>query len=173
MPGTCVRTAARILVEVSGRDSPAGHLAAYKDDRHKIPYDRPDLLLGADVDLTEARQVADRAFAAEPLDGGELRMLLRELQGWYEDWIVSEQEQFPLQRVQALEALCRTATHGGAYRGATAAGLAAVCAGPLRKFCGHCARRGPPVRGQLRGPVRRYQADETLLRYKLHAAPGR
>jgi DNA-binding SARP family transcriptional activator len=139
-----------------------------------ITADGPDLVLDAEVDLTEARQVADRAFAAQPLDGGELRMLLRDLlPGWYEDWIVSEQEQFHLQRVQALEAVCRTATHDGAYRDATAAGLAAVCAEPLRESAVTALVEAHLGEGNRFEALRRYQAYESLLRCELDTAPGR
>ena len=45
----------------------------------------------------------------------------------------AEQDQFHLQRIQALEEVCRTATETHDFGPATSAGLAAVCAEPLRE----------------------------------------
>ena len=93
-----------------------------------------ELRLMADVDLDDAHEVAALALTSTGLEPHQVELLRHDLlPGWYEEWLVPEQDQFHLQRIQALEEVCRTATETHDFGPATSAGLAAVCAEPLRE----------------------------------------
>ncbi|WP_370619464.1 AfsR/SARP family transcriptional regulator [Mumia sp. Pv 4-285] len=135
--------------------------------------DGPELQLDASVDLVDARRVADRALA-DTLVGAEAVEMLKHdlLPGWYEPWVLDEQDQFHLHRIQALEAVCRTASHAGAYPLATGAGLAAVCAEPLRESAVTVLVDALVREGNRVEAARRYRAYAQRLRREIGAAPG-
>lgn len=132
-----------------------------------------DLCLNADVDLQSAKQVADRAVSKLPIDANQLRLLTTDvLPGWYDEWLLGEQEEFHLRRIQALEDATRTATEGGAFHLATRAGLAAVCAEPLRESAVTALIQAHLHEGNCFEAVRRYQTYADLLRRELDVTPG-
>lgn len=138
-----------------------------------VAADGPDLLLEASVDLVEARHVAEQALDHTLVETGAVEMLKHDLlPGWYEAWVLDEQDQFHLQRVQALEAVCRTATDAGAYPLATGAGLAAVCAEPLRESAVTALVDALVHEGNRVEAARRYRAYAVRLRHEIGAAPG-
>lgn len=93
-----------------------------------------ELRLTAEVDLDDAYEVTALAMTSTPLVPRQVELLRHDLlPGWYEEWLVPEQDRFHLRRLQALEQVCRTATEAHDYGLATSAGLAAVCAEPLRE----------------------------------------
>ena len=51
----------------------------------------------------------------------------------YDDWVLVQRDRFRQLRLHALEALCERLTASGRYGEAIDAGLAAVCAEPLRE----------------------------------------
>jgi DNA-binding SARP family transcriptional activator len=132
-----------------------------------------DLRLNADVDLQEASQIADLALARRLLDANQLSLLTADLlPGWYDEWLLAEQEEFHLRRIQALEEASRTATEGGAFDLATRAALAAVCAEPLRESAVTVLIEAHLKEGNCFEAVRRYQAYADLLRRELDVTPG-
>jgi DNA-binding SARP family transcriptional activator len=132
-----------------------------------------DLRLDAEVDLAAAQEVASVAMSAQPLDREQVELLTRDLlPGWYDAWLAVEQDLFHLQRIQALEAACRTATNAYAYGLATSAGLAAVCAEPLRESAVTALIEAHLGEGNLFEAVRRYHAYAGLLRRELDTDPG-
>jgi DNA-binding SARP family transcriptional activator len=93
-----------------------------------------DLVLMADSDIANARQIATRALDGEPLSLGEIQLLSNDiLPGWHEDWVLAAHDTFRMLRVQALEAGCRTMAAAGRHDLATQAGQAALAAEPLRE----------------------------------------
>lgn len=93
-----------------------------------------ELVLNAECDLEAAHAVAARALSGEPIALGEITLLSNDiLPGWYEEWVLPEQESFHLLRVQALEAVCRSMRKSGQHALAIQAGSAAMAADPLRE----------------------------------------
>lgn len=91
-----------------------------------------ELMLEAECDLEEAHRSAARALAGEPLSLDEIALLSNDiLPGWYEEWVLPEQDAFHMLRAHALEAACRTMASSGRYGLAVQAGTAAVAAEPL------------------------------------------
>lgn len=91
-----------------------------------------ELILDAVCDLEEAHRSAANALAGEHLSFDEIALLSNDiLPGWYEEWVLPEQDAFHMLRAQALEAACRTMASSGQYGLAVLAGTAAVAAEPL------------------------------------------
>ncbi len=132
-----------------------------------------EVRLCASTDLTEARRVADLALAATPLDGAQLGLLTEDLlPGWYDDWLLDEQQWFHLQRLQALEAACRSASELGQHAIATRAGLAAVCAEPLRHSSVVALVQAHLREGNTYEAVRRFERYRELLWREIGVEPG-
>jgi DNA-binding SARP family transcriptional activator len=132
-----------------------------------------EVRLEAEADLAEARRVADRAFDDVPLDVGEVDLLTRDLlPGWYEEWLLDEQDAFHLVRVQGLEAVCRAATRLRQYALATRAGLAAVKAEPLRQSAVCALIRAHLDEGNAYEALRRYEQYRSLVRDELGVDPS-
>lgn len=135
--------------------------------------DGPDLVLDATADIVEAREAARRAIRSEWLTWDEIDLLSRDLlPGWFEEWIVAEQERFRLFRVQALEAACRTASMAGDHALATHAGFLAVHSDPLRESAVVALVEAHLGEGNRSLAIRRYRVYAQLLGKELHAAPG-
>ncbi|WP_262853053.1 AfsR/SARP family transcriptional regulator [Mumia quercus] len=147
--------------------------ALWQLPRRWVRPDGLDLQLDASVDLVDARRVADRALASAPVDPDGVELLKHDLlPGWYEAWVLDEQDQFHLRRIQALEAVCRTATEAGAYPLATGAGLAAVCAEPLRESAVRALVEALVREGNRVEAARRFRAYAVRLRQEIGASPG-
>ena len=125
-----------------------------------------------EVDLVEARTVADLALDDGTLDVRQVDLLTRDLlPGWYEDWLADEQDEQHLVRVQGLEAVCRTATGLRQFGLATRAGLAAVAAEPLRQSAVVALVRAHLEEGNAYEALRRVEAYGELLRVELGVDP--
>ena len=132
-----------------------------------------ELRLMADVDLDDAHEVAALALTSTGLEPHQVELLRHDLlPGWYEEWLVPEQDQFHLQRIQALEEVCRTATETHDFGPATSAGLAAVCAEPLRESAVAALVAAHLGEGNRYEAVRRYHEYAILLRRELDVEPG-
>jgi DNA-binding SARP family transcriptional activator len=132
-----------------------------------------ELRLTADVDLDAATEVAALAMSSVTLDASQISLLTRDLlPGWYDEWLVGEQDLFHLRRIQALEAVCRTAARAQKYGLATMAGLAAICAEPLRESAVLALVEAHLGEGNLFEAVRRYHAYADLLHRELNVEPG-
>lgn len=138
-----------------------------------VEVDGPDLVLAAEVDYTDATELADRALAGELLATTDLKLLLRDvLPGWYDEWLQEHQEQFHLRRVQALEETCRRATATGDLCTATSAGLSAVTAEPLRESAVAALVAAHLCEGNRADAARRYHSYAALLETELGCEPG-
>jgi DNA-binding SARP family transcriptional activator len=132
-----------------------------------------ELRLMAEVDLDDAHEVAALAMTSTPLEPCQVELLRHDLlPGWYEEWLMPEQDQFHLQRIQALEEVCHTATEAQDFSLATSAGLAAVCAEPLRESAVTALVAAHLGEGNRYEAVRRYHDYASLLRRELDVEPG-
>ncbi|HEY1343623.1 MAG TPA: BTAD domain-containing putative transcriptional regulator [Streptosporangiaceae bacterium] len=132
-----------------------------------------ELRLMAEVDLDDAHEIAALATTSTPLEPRQVELLKRDLlPGWYEEWLVPEQDQFHLQRIQALEKVCRVATEAQDFGLATSAGLAAVCAEPLRESAVTALVAAHLGEGNRYEAVRRYHEYASVLRRELDVEPG-
>jgi DNA-binding SARP family transcriptional activator len=132
-----------------------------------------ELRLMAEVDLDDAHEVAALAMTSTPLEPRQVELLRHDLlPGWYEEWLMPEQDQFHLQRIQALEQVCHTATKAQDFGLATSAGLAAVCAEPLRESAVTALVAAHLGEGNRYEAVRRYHDYASLLRRELDVEPS-
>jgi len=118
--------------------------------------------------LTEGgREVApDEALAL--LSGPDL------LVGWYDDWVVPEQERINQLRVHALEALADRLTAGRHFGAAIEAGFAAIRADPLRESAHRIVIRAHLAEGNPASALRQYDRYRRLLHSQLgldHPSP--
>jgi DNA-binding SARP family transcriptional activator len=127
-----------------------------------------EVTLVADVDVVEARQAADLALDCRQLDASQIDLLSRDLlPGWYDHWLLDEQDAFHLARLQGLEAVCRTATGLRQFGLATRAGLAAVMGEPLRQSAVLALVRAHLEEGNSYEALRRVEHYRGLLRTEL------
>lgn len=133
-----------------------------------------EVQLAAEIDLAEARTAADRAMQLLPLDAHEIDLLSQDLlPGWYDEWLLGEQDSYHLMRLQALEQSCRVATGLRQFGLATRAGLAAVCAEPLRESAVSALVDAHLREGNTYEAVRRFRTYRELLRQELGASPSK
>jgi DNA-binding SARP family transcriptional activator len=131
-----------------------------------------ELVLEAQVDLDEARELAARALAGETLSLGQIGLLSGDLlPGWYEEWAVAAQDNFRLLRVQALEAACRSLSAAGEYALAVQAGMAAVAAEPLRESAAAALVQAHLAEGNRYEALQRHRSFAQLLDQTLGVAP--
>ncbi len=132
-----------------------------------------EVRLEADVDVAEARRVADQACDDVSLDARQVDLLTRDLlPGWYEDWLLGEQDSFHMMRIQGLEAVCRNATRLRQFGLATRAGLAAVSAEPLRQSAVCALIRAHLEEGNSYEALRRYEQYRGLVGTELGVQPA-
>jgi DNA-binding SARP family transcriptional activator len=93
--------------------------------------------LGVSVDIQQLRHVMEELDIDGNLDvptsSAELLRTADLLPGWYEDWVIFEQERFKQQRLGALETLTRNYLTLGQLSHAIDAASAAVAIEPLRE----------------------------------------
>lgn len=139
-----------------------------------VAADGPDLVLQATVDLDRALQVARRAVRDGGLTWEAMALLTRDiLPGWYDGWVVDEQQAFHLLRTQALEAACRRATSERDFTLATQAGLLAVQSEPLRESAVEALVEAALREGNRRLALQHYEAFAEMLEHELGATPDR
>ena len=92
------------------------------------------------VDLWESEALARKlvgphaSFTVRNSFSADLEALSADvLEGWYEDWVILEAENWRQLRLHALEALAQDLTEKGSYADATSAAQRAIQADPLRE----------------------------------------
>jgi DNA-binding SARP family transcriptional activator len=129
-----------------------------------------------DVDLRETRrlirQVLDRGEEALHLDQVRDRLMVDLLPGWYDDWLVYEQERYREIRLQALEALCRWLVDQGRNGTAVEVGLATVATDPLRESAQRVLLEAHLAAGNPAAAVRGFERYRSLLRRELGMEPS-
>lgn len=149
--------------------------------RPVIDLSRQDIRLAPDVavDLTAAialaRRLLDRSQRCDEKDLGvaaraELDSEL--LPGCYEEWILVECERFHQLRMHALEALCERLTAAGRFGEAVDAGLAAVCAEPLRESAHRVLIKAYLTEGNAGEAGRQYEMYRRCIRDELGVEPS-
>jgi DNA-binding SARP family transcriptional activator len=94
------------------------------------------------------------------------------LPGWYDDWLIIEQERFHQLRLRALERVCERLTACGHYARALEAGLAAVAAEPLRESAHRALIKVHLAEGNRAEGVRQFHFYEKLLHDEIGLAPS-
>jgi DNA-binding SARP family transcriptional activator len=89
-----------------------------------------------------------------------------------DDWVLLERERFHQLRIHALEALCDRLARAGRYGEAVDAGLAAVCAEPLRESAHGTLISAHIAEGNLCEARRQYEICRRLLNDELGIEPS-
>lgn len=151
-------------------------------DCHVLELDSSTLALSAEVevDFHEATRWAEWLVdRSRSLDENELRAaatanltadLLPHLCDEY--WLTADQERFRQLRLHALEALCDRLTDVHLYSAALNAGLASVCADPLRESARRAVIRTFLHEGNRSDAVRQFASYRRLLRKELGIDPS-
>jgi DNA-binding SARP family transcriptional activator len=94
------------------------------------------------------------------------------LPGWYEDWVLFEQERLRQQRLDTLETLARRCLDRRDYNSAKEAAAAAIAIEPLRESAHLLLVRSHLAEGNQASATRVYRDLRTRLRQELGSAPG-
>jgi DNA-binding SARP family transcriptional activator len=127
------------------------------------------------VDVHETEAAAQRALAHGGAQSDVERLCFAGdlLPGWYDDWLLIERERIRQLRVHALECLCEDLAAEGKFAAATAAGLSAVAAEPLRESAHRVVIRAHLAEGNAGEAVRQYRIYRDLVRAQLGIEPSR
>lgn len=126
--------------------------------------------------VTRARRLIDRSADCDENDLSErarAELSSELLPASYDDWVLLERERFRQLRLHALEALCERLTAGGRYGEAIDAGLAAVCAEPLRESSHRVLINAHLAEGNTAEARRQYKLYRQVVRDELGAEPSR
>jgi SARP family transcriptional regulator, regulator of embCAB operon len=121
-----------------------------------------------------ARRLLDPGTALQPSDLGPdtLAGLSADLlPGWYDDWVLSEAEDWRQLRLHALEALADRLTAIGRWGGAADAAGAAVRAEPLRESANTALIKVHLAEGNQSEAVRQFERYRALLDAELGLEP--
>jgi DNA-binding SARP family transcriptional activator len=126
------------------------------------------------VDVHETEDAAQRALAHEGSQSDLERLCLAGelLPGWYDDWLLIERERLRQLRAHALECLCDDLAAEGEFAAATAAGLSAVSAEPLRESAHRVLIRAHLAEGNVGEAIRQYRIYRHLVRAQLGIEPS-
>jgi DNA-binding SARP family transcriptional activator len=136
------------------------------------------LAAGVTIDISHARALARRlldpesVLAQADLGPGTLAVLSADLlPGWYDDWVLSEAEDWRQLRLHALEALADRLTAIGRWGEAADAAGAAVRAEPLRESATAALIRVHLAEGNQSEVVRQFDRYRALLDAELGLEP--
>jgi DNA-binding SARP family transcriptional activator len=175
-----------VLAALLWPDSPerqsAGNLRA---SVFRISHELPRLLRATEplqldaavrVDLREVRKLVTeitltggRPVPPESID------LLQEanlLPGWYEEWVIDQQDQLVNQRVDALEALARSYLVAGSFSHALGAARASALVDPLRESAQHLLVRCHLAEDNYASAVQVYRSYRAHLGRELGVEPS-
>lgn len=143
-----------------------------------IAKDQSDVFLSdiVTVDVAEFRMYADELLSGQPPDpvtaldhpavtGGEL------LPGWYDDWVVVEQERIHQLRLHVLEALADALAGRGEYPPALQPALYGRRDRPLRESARRSVIKVHLAQGNAADAVREYQRYCSVLKDQLGVSP--
>ncbi|MGZ4590153.1 MAG: AfsR/SARP family transcriptional regulator [Actinomycetes bacterium] len=140
-----------------------------------IDVDADTLALGESVvvDVHELRACANGLM--DGASAGALGLLLlgeELLPGWYDDWVLLEQERIRQLRLHALERLSDRLLDDGQHTQALEAALSAIAAEPLRESARRAAIRVHLAENNVNEAVRQFVEFRRLLRQELGLAPS-
>jgi DNA-binding SARP family transcriptional activator len=127
------------------------------------------------TDLAEATAFADRVLSGQDLEdwASEVTNLQRDLlPDWYDEWLVTEREQFRHLRLHALERLCMRLVVAGDFAAAVDIGLAAVGADPLRESSRRALIAAHLAEGNRHEALREYATFRRVLLDEVNAVPS-
>ena len=128
------------------------------------------LVDGLEVDVRAGRRLA--AALDETAPAPAIAVLARELlPGWYEEWVVTEAEEWRQLRLHALETLADRLRAAGRYAEAAAAAVAAVGADELRESARAALVRVHLAEGNQSEALREFERYRSLLRSALGLEP--
>jgi len=136
------------------------------------------LTLGVTVDYLDAKALAHRLVDRLENSDADLSLRARSelsselLPACYDEWVLIERERFRQLRVHALEAQCERLTLRGRYGEAIDAGLAAVCAEPLRESSHRVLIKAHLAEGNLAEACRQYKLYCQVLHEELGIEPS-
>jgi SARP family transcriptional regulator, regulator of embCAB operon len=123
---------------------------------------------GLAVDLDEMLSLVDQIRAdriRDALSGVERDLLEADLlPGWYDDWVIAQQERHRELRVQTLERLCTAQMEAGRYADAVSTGSAAIRADPTRDSSARLIIAAHIATGNEAQAVVQYRRFEERLR---------
>ena len=175
-----------VLAALLWPDSPerqsAGNLRA---SVFRISHELPRLLCATEplqfdaavrVDLREVRKLVTeitltggRSIPPESIDRLQEANLLP---GWYEDWVIDQQDHLVDQRVGALEALARSYLVAGSFSHALGAAHAAALVDPLRESAQHLLVRCHLAEDNYASAVQVYRSYRAHLGRELGVEPS-
>lgn len=137
------------------------------------------LATGVTVDsfaaIALARRLIDRSKACDENDLSEharAELSSELLPACYDDWVLVERERFRQLRLHALEALCERLTAKQRYGEAIDAGLAAVCAEPLRESSHRILIKAHFAEGNKAEARRQYELYSQVVHDELGVEPS-
>ncbi|WP_190273557.1 AfsR/SARP family transcriptional regulator [Crystallibacter crystallopoietes] len=133
-----------------------------------------DLASGVIVDVHEVRARAARLQEHPVHHRGVLDLVQNAelLPGWYEDWVVSEQERWQRLRLTVLERLSRQYLDQGDTEQAMEAARAATVIEPLRESAQRLLMQACLAEGNHAEALRLYQSFRIRLRREFGVAPS-
>lgn len=120
----------------------------------------------------KARRLLDAGFEEAKADLTVEALDADLLPGWYEEWVLLEQERFRQLRLHALEALCNRLVGEKRFAEAVQAGLTAVASEPLRETAQCALIAAFLAEGNVVDAIRQYHSYQSLLRDSLGLDPG-
>lgn len=162
---------AGLLWPESSQSQAAGSLrAAVFKLRHELPgllaqgVDPVSLCKGVQVDVLELRRAAETESPDALLVPGVEDLLAgRLLPGWYDDWVIFQQERWQGFRIAALEAIARRRLDAGHSHGAVAAARRAAEVEPLRESAHDLLIRAHILSGDAVAAARTHERFRTVL----------
>jgi DNA-binding SARP family transcriptional activator len=136
----------------------------------------PDVTVDLTAAIALARRLLDRSLRCNEED---LSVKAREelcselLPTCYEEWVLVECERFHQLRLHALEALCERLTGTARFGEAVDAGLAAVCAEPLRESAHRVLIKAYLAEGNAGEAGRQYEIYRRFVRDELGVEPSK
>ncbi|TFD12725.1 SARP family transcriptional regulator [Cryobacterium sp. TMT1-2-2] len=175
-----------VLAALLWPDSPerqsAGNLrASVFRISHELPRllsatDPPQLDAAVRVDLREVREliteVTLNGARSVPPESIDLLQEANLLPGWYEEWVIDQQDHLLNQRVDALEALARCYLVAGSFNRALGAARAAALVDPLRESAQHLLVRCHLAEDNYASAVRVYRSFRAHLGRELGVEPS-
>ncbi|AUI50616.1 AfsR/SARP family transcriptional regulator [Arthrobacter crystallopoietes] len=134
-----------------------------------------DLVARVQIDVREIRGQASRV---EEQTDSELQSMLESvleaelLRGWYENWIISEQERWQRLRLSVLERLAKQFLLQGTIEQAVEAARAATTIDPLRESAQRLLLQSYLAEGNQAEALRAYRSFQIRLRQEFGVAPS-
>ncbi|MDQ4504168.1 BTAD domain-containing putative transcriptional regulator [Sinomonas sp. ASV322] len=149
--------------------------------RHQLPgllgdaSEPVSLSAGVVVDLDSVRRTAEEARAGNAVDARHAERLYSAelLPGWYDDWVIFEQERLRELRIAALESIAQQCLAQNDPHAAIAAAMHAAAIEPLRESAHALVIRGQLRAGNAAGAHRTLEDFRRRLRDEMGLAPSR